>query len=72
MRVCIYIYREREICMSPLRLRKQPKASPNLFQRGVEYGKYDDSTINDNDSNNNNNNSSVTSSITSNKSTSII
>ena len=30
-----------EIEISPLSLQKQPKASPNLFERGVEYGKYD-------------------------------
>ena len=29
-----------EIIIFLLSLQKQPKASPNLFQRGVEYGKY--------------------------------
>ena len=31
-----------EIDSSLLSLRKQPNTAPNLFQRGVEYGKYDD------------------------------
>ena len=30
-----------EIDVSPLSLQKQPKTAPSLFQRGVEYGKYD-------------------------------
>ena len=30
-----------EIDVSLLRLHKQPNTAPNLFQRGVEYGKYD-------------------------------
>ena len=29
-----------EITMSLLSLQKQPNTAPNLFQRGVEYGKY--------------------------------
>ena len=29
-----------EINVSLLRLQKQPNTAPNLFQRGVEYGKY--------------------------------
>ena len=29
-----------EITISLLSLQKQPNAAPNLFQRGVEYGKY--------------------------------
>ena len=29
-----------EIIVSLLSLQKQPNAAPNLFQRGVEYGKY--------------------------------
>ena len=29
-----------EIIFSLLSLQKQPNAAPNLFQRGVEYGKY--------------------------------
>ena len=31
-----------EIDVSLLSLQKQPKTAPNLFQRGVEYGKYPD------------------------------
>ena len=30
-----------EICFFLLSLQKQPKTYPNLFQRGVEYGKYE-------------------------------
>ena len=30
-----------EIYISLLSLQKQPNTAPNLFQRGVEYGKYD-------------------------------
>ena len=30
-----------EINISLLSLQKQPNTAPNLFQRGVEYGKYD-------------------------------
>ena len=30
-----------EIDVSLLSLQKQPKTAPNLFQRGVEYGKYE-------------------------------
>ena len=30
-----------EINVSLLSLQKQPNAAPNLFQRGVEYGKYE-------------------------------
>jgi len=30
-----------EIGVSLLSQQKQPKTAPNLFQRGVEYGKYD-------------------------------
>ena len=29
-----------EIVVSLLSLQKQPNTAPNLFQRGVEYGKY--------------------------------
>ena len=42
-----------EISISLLSLQTQPNTAPNLFQRGVKYGKYD----NDNDDNNNDNNS---------------
>ena len=31
-----------EITISLLSLQKQPNAAPNLFQRGVEYGNYDE------------------------------
>ena len=31
-----------EIDISLLSLQKQPNTAPNLFQRGVEYGEYDD------------------------------
>ena len=30
-----------EITISLLSLQKQPNTAPNVFQRGVEYGKYD-------------------------------
>ena len=30
-----------EIDISLLSLQQQPNTAPNLFQRGVEYGKYD-------------------------------
>ena len=30
-----------EINISLLSLQKQPNTAPNLFQRGVEYGKYE-------------------------------
>ena len=30
-----------EIDIALLSLQKQPNTAPNLFQRGVEYGKYD-------------------------------
>ena len=32
-----------EIDVSLLSLQTQPKTVPNLFQKGVEYGKYDNS-----------------------------
>ena len=34
-----------EINISLLSLQKQPNAAPNLFQKGVEYGKYEDLII---------------------------
>ena len=50
---------------SLLSLQTQPNTAPNLFQRGVEYGKYafgalvnSNSNINNNDNNTNNNNDS--------------
>ena len=44
-----------EVMIFLLSLQKQPNATPILFQRGVEYGKYDndDNDNNDNDSNDN-------------------
>ena len=46
-----------EITISFLGLQQQPNTAPDLFQRGVEYGKYDDSNnnndMNDNDDDNN-------------------
>ena len=58
MYVCIYIYiytyivaifypfsQFCEINISLLSLQTQPNTAPNLFQRGVEYGKYETHTV---------------------------
>ena len=34
-----------EIGISLLSLQKQPKTAPHLFQRGVEYGKYENMIV---------------------------
>ena len=46
-RICLRATCNSEINISLLSLQKQPNTAPNLFQRGVEYGKYDKHTIND-------------------------
>ena len=52
-----------EINISLLSLQTQPNTAPNLFQRGVEYGKYDNNNNNNNNNDNNNNTIPITTAI---------